>query len=393
MPEPISTTTITEITEKIYNRYHEDHVAGSVCDQIVRISQVKLLTAKQLPKKFFEILQVPNGETTAPVLHPSLIEQYNISQFFPEEPQFNNVLLSPRGILHHNLNCKHPDSCRCKPKLYICEKANCIQNLKIGKLPKFSIANGNWVGQLPDNISDMTYGSRVLMRPVQTFGRIVSFGGSVGPGGSRLTGHVYSTKLKTALVVKKVPLIPAQAPVRVLVVTPFSSDESALEQGKRASIKADYIVEPIKIRALHQFWKDVDNEIMKDISFDENTFENLPNNDISPDVFLVERTERTGTKNHAEESLGGPSLLRSAEEEIEAPTVTCTVTIGRSENNGTEHEQILRVLPSIPSTNAYVVRPNQEFVSDSDPKYLETHYPDLFPFARGGFGEERKVRI
>ena len=84
MPEPISTTTITEITEKIYNRHHEDHVACSVCDQIVRISQVKLLTAKQLPKKFFEILQVPNGETTAPVLHPSLIEQYNISQFFPK---------------------------------------------------------------------------------------------------------------------------------------------------------------------------------------------------------------------------------------------------------------------------------------------------------------------
>lgn len=390
MPEPISTKSIKEITEQIYYRFHEDNATCAVCDQIVRVSQAQLLTAKQLPKKFFEVLQTP---TTVPVLHPTLVEQYNISQFFPEEPQFNNVLLSPRGVLHHNPSCKKPESCRCKPKLYICERANCIQNLKIGKLPKFSIANGNWVGQLPEEISNMTYGSRVLMRPVQTFGRIVAFGGTAGPGGSRLTGHVYSTKLKTALVVKKVPLIPSQAPVRVLVVTPFSSDESALEQGKRAAIKADYIVEPTKIRALHQFWKDVDNEIMKDISFDENTFENLPNNDASPDVFLVERIEANRTENDSQDGLGGPSLLRSAEEEIEAPTVSCTVTIGNSENNGTEHEQILRVLPSFPSSNTYVVRPNQEFVSDSDPKYLETHYPDLFPFARGGFGEERKVRI
>lgn len=34
-----------------------------------------------------------------------------------------------------------------------------------------------------------------------------------------------------------------------------------------------------------------------------------------------------------------------------------------------------------------------DFVSDMDDKYLELHYPDLFPFGRGGFNEKRKINI
>ena len=45
------------------------------------------------------------------------------------------------------------------------------------------------------------------------------------------------------------------------------------------------------------------------------------------------------------------------------------------------------------SSNTYIVRPRLEFGNDSDEKYLELHYPDLFPFGRGGFNENRKKRI
>lgn len=43
--------------------------------------------------------------------------------------------------------------------------------------------------------------------------------------------------------------------------------------------------------------------------------------------------------------------------------------------------------------NTYVVRPAVDFASDSDPNYLELHYPDLFSHGRAGFGEFRKTRI
>ena len=45
------------------------------------------------------------------------------------------------------------------------------------------------------------------------------------------------------------------------------------------------------------------------------------------------------------------------------------------------------------SSNAFVVRPSQDFVSDSDRNALETHFPDLFLFGRSGFGVQRKTRI
>ena len=156
----------------------------------------------------------------------------------------------------------------------------CFNTLKQGRLPKFSIAYGNWVGQLPPEFSDLSFGSRSIMRPIQTFGRIVFFTGNTGTGGSSLKCHVYSTRLKISLVRQKVPIVQGQTPVHVLVVSPFSSDASALLQGKLAATKNDYIIEPIKLRQLHSFWKEVENEIMKNIEFDEETFVNLPDNDV-----------------------------------------------------------------------------------------------------------------
>jgi hypothetical protein len=46
-----------------------------------------------------------------------------------------------------------------------------------------------------------------------------------------------------------------------------------------------------------------------------------------------------------------------------------------------------------PSTNTFIVRPAQQFVSASDPDYLETRYPDLLPFGQAGFSVERKISI
>lgn len=44
-------------------------------------------------------------------------------------------------------------------------------------------------------------------------------------------------------------------------------------------------------------------------------------------------------------------------------------------------------------SNTYVIRPKTDFGSERDENYLEKHYPDLFPFGRGGFGERRRKQI
>ena len=50
------------------------------------------------------------------------------------------------------------------------------------------------------------------------------------------------------------------------------------------------------------------------------------------------------------------------------------------------------IVTSKDDENTFVVRPSTTFASDSDPEF-EKHYPDLFPFGRGGFGETRKIKI
>jgi hypothetical protein len=117
--------------------------------------------------------------------------------------------------------------------LRICHQAGCVAALKRGVIPKFSIANGNWIGQLPSPLRSMSYGTRCLLRPIQSFGRITTFtSGKCPTGGSRLTGHVYSVKLNSQLLRTSVPFDAKDSPVRVLVLSPFASDASAAFQAK-----------------------------------------------------------------------------------------------------------------------------------------------------------------
>jgi hypothetical protein len=88
-------------------------------------------------------------------------------------------------------------------------------------------------------------------------------------------------------------------------------------------------------------------------------------------------------------------LLRSTQEENSSTMISCIVTIREKDNGEFVHEEILDALPTQPSTKpqTFVVRSAEDFVSDSDPNYLEIRNPDLFPFGRGGFGETRKIPI
>ncbi|EFX68957.1 hypothetical protein DAPPUDRAFT_259323 [Daphnia pulex] len=147
---------------------------------------------------------------------------------------------------------------------------------------------------------------------------------------------------------------------------------------------------------------------MKRYPFVEETFSTLPDKDTSPDVYLVDQEELRklpdidlGNKNlsHTKTSVsGGDSLLRSAEEERESLMISCTITV-REKDDENQNRTLANHLPPTanasfqPTTNTFVVRPAQQFVSDSDPNYLETRYPDLFPFGRAGFNEQRKIPI
>jgi hypothetical protein len=237
LPEAIAPSTLRMITENLYRSHHEVMVVCAVCDLICRESRTELFTVDDLPPKFFTVLLKPTGNNDdAPVLHRQLCSQYCVAKFFPTSGvRLRNLLLSPRGLQLHRNQCEDLNSCCCSPKLYICT-TGCLKSIRAGTTPKFAIAQGNWIGQLPPHLRNMTYGTLSLLRPVQSFGRMVSYSSSAsGMGGTRLTGHLYSTKLNTTLVRSKIPLHPRDAPVKVLVVSPFASDKSAAAKAKMAN--------------------------------------------------------------------------------------------------------------------------------------------------------------
>lgn len=260
----------------------------------------------------------------------------------------------------------------------------------------------------------MTFGTLCLLRPVQSFGRIVSYQWSTSKSGSMLKGHMYAAKLDTTFVRKRLPLSPDDAPCRVIVTSPFATDKTAYSLAKIAAAKADYIIEKEKIVQTMQFWRDIGNNVMEDIEFDQEVYEELSNlpknvdgNRYAAAVFLdgdeVEEESNSvgddkGVSEEVIDGTGGPSLLRSNEELETAVFTSATVTIGATDvKEQNVHERVLEVLKGINnitppiSSSTYAVRPRQEFESDSSVYHLEKRYPDLFPAGRAGFDEERTV--
>ncbi|XP_045030543.1 uncharacterized protein LOC116936604 [Daphnia magna] len=325
--EPKSKEQLDEIMHLFHAAVHERDVVCCVCDQFLRISESKLVQSASLPTAFFEKLQQPTGKNAdADVLHSQLVQQHDVSKFFPSErKRFAKLVLSPRGIEKDRLSCT-PDGisdCDCKPFLRICKK-KCYDCLKRNALPKLAIANGNWFGQLPEQLRNMRLGPRRVVRQVHNSGHFVSYSSQTYVRVTSITGHIYSNGLDTTLVRMSLPLQPSEVPLRVIVVPRFSKNETIIEKAKIAAMKKNYIIDPKAIEQTLNFWKEVGNKVMAKAEFNKTNCERLPINDVSPAMFTMmdtdneeAETELDGSSHEIaekrEHSSGGSSLLRTGE--------------------------------------------------------------------------------
>ena len=159
IPEPRSQEDLDNLSREFHAAVHESTDVCCVCDEFCRTSQSELLEVENLPAAFFTLLKKPDGkQDSSPVLQQLLCDQYNISSSFPRDRRFKHILLSPRGLHLHRRNCDK-NSCDCVPHLRICKK-QCYSKLERGNLPKYAIANGNWIGQLPPDLRKMTFGTK-----------------------------------------------------------------------------------------------------------------------------------------------------------------------------------------------------------------------------------------
>ena len=354
MPQPVSPEKLVSITKAIHEDYHSEIVVCAVCDEMFPHSETKLFGASHLPSSFFSVLRKPSASPDGDLtLHPLLLQQYDVSHYFPTDSRFQGLLISPRGVEIHRENCSIEIQNCCECKLYICVTNGCLTALQKKRIPKFAIANGNYIGQLPEAIREMTFASRSLIRPVTSFGRMGSYSDT---SGTRLTGHIYSNRLNTALVRQKLPMAPADTAIRVLIVSQMSSDQSTVSRAKLASVKSDYIVEREKIASSLLFFRNVGNKVMKNVEVDQDIINNLPSNQSTDMVFTteIEETEDPHQDSDLVQSAGldngtgGPSLSRSSEEFLDGVFESATVTIGAPEREKiNDHEKIARVLTTI----------------------------------------------
>ena len=176
----------------------------------------------------------------------------------------------------------------------------------------------------------------------------------------------------------------------------------------------DYIVNVDQISDVLQFFKTVENPVMSAFASNSETNSKLRDSlekteDGRPycaDMFIhMEASCPTKSSGCLEENAGtetldgtgGPSLLRTNEEMETAVFMSATVVIGDTQQEGANiHEKVAEALcddQPLPQQKTYAVRPIQDFASDSSPDWLESHYPDLFPYGRGGFGETRQKQL
>ena len=125
LPEVKSAEELDQIMRLFHAAVNEPDVICCVCDQFLRLSNSKLVSSTSLPPAFFEKLKQPTGQKgDAEVLNPMLSAQYNISEIFPDDRRFDKLLLSPRGIEKHRLDCRANVDCECdcEPQLRFCNK-------------------------------------------------------------------------------------------------------------------------------------------------------------------------------------------------------------------------------------------------------------------------------
>eukprot|EP01138_Halocafeteria_seosinensis_P002046 gb/GECG01002095.1/.p1 GENE.gb/GECG01002095.1/~~gb/GECG01002095.1/.p1 ORF type:complete len:394 (+),score=31.94 gb/GECG01002095.1/:1-1182(+) len=131
-------------------------VPCSVCDCSYVDKEGRLMSLEEfmaLPN-----LELLHSDRVDPPLSALLIQQYSIVQSvidrgIPENianKKLTGLLLSPRGIG--------------ESKVFTCTA--CLSSLQRGKLPKMAIANNNAIGELPNDLKDLSEMERRLCSPV-----------------------------------------------------------------------------------------------------------------------------------------------------------------------------------------------------------------------------------
>lgn len=181
----------------------------AVCDRNVLVREQHMLSAGQLPNK--SVL----AATTI------LRRHERVMSTFSNYPGDQKDRLKGLVLSKHGFDPVAPF------RMHVCNE--CYKSLKSGKMPEAALANGFWVGSLPDNLNDITFAERAAAYPVRIKGHIIALESRrvrnvPGTAKRSLRGTSVFYANDASSVAKKLPLASTDLHGMITVILPGRND-------------------------------------------------------------------------------------------------------------------------------------------------------------------------
>ncbi|MEY5044979.1 MAG: hypothetical protein RL713_204, partial [Bacteroidota bacterium] len=304
-----------------------------VCDAWHPKKDIEILSYGNLP-----VNQMQSKLQPPPNLSLNLIQFYDVSNFYPE---LRGCLLSIKGISIPNGTFNFCEDC-----------IDHIQSKRTKTPPKFAIANGNFIGGLPEDLQDVKPTEIALVSLATHITQVVNVQGGIG---KKLVGHSTVFLNKPGPPITLLPKKPIESSLQVI----FAGSKTAT-QNQKDFISSKHFVRTPKVYSLATFLK-ANNPLYSSIQLDNS----LEQEGYSPVHILQDDAD-------FENELFGSNHNHNFSTQAETPEM--------------ETQQIQ-------SCSLLTIEHSDSIVDIHSKNLFLMTFPDLFPFGRGGFDESRKTKI
>ena len=334
----------------------------AVCDHLVTTATSSLHIVEQLPLD--SMRQALRSRRELP---ESLQTQYDQSSM---HPALEGMLLSRKGV-----------RTGADEVVRLCICKSCFKALRRRSTtpPKFAIANGFEIGELPPehgNLNKTEVEFLALGHSTAKF--IVLRGGQQRAISSHCLHFKCNSQGSLAPLVDKLPRN-TNAQLRVIIAGPFTP-------AQQLAVRRKYAVRVDKLHAFHQFLRE-NNFLYSNVPVDEAAYESLRQDGL-PDDFIVPTGEDRDAESHT--TTAGRRTATTVEDE----------TVFQEENSmfadaETDQIPLLQALQNDPESvdGTFVARRGNEILSDYERFFFPYLFPDLFPYAFGHPRDDRPVKV
>ncbi|CAF2227872.1 unnamed protein product, partial [Rotaria magnacalcarata] len=318
------------------------------------------------------------------------ISEEQIQEYFSDAENttviINKMLLCRKGI--------HLDT----GNVQLCNK--CHEDLSSNKLPALSLSNLMWIGDVPQELQDLTLPEQKLIALYRHSSCIIKLCGITGDPSlaqSALKGNVITFPQNLSDIAKHLPLSPNELPdiIKIIFVgktIPIKDQVRSILTVRRERIRTALI------------WLHTNNILYKEIHIDHLLIDAFPLNDI-PDClwntmsFLKDTetsdVERSG---YVDNDINPDDLCLNGVVPLNMSALIDTSTTTISSNDVRHHLKLrTNITDEITNLNdnIYLVPHEQSPVNEYfNTSFLPGLYPTLFPYGLGGVENERRsVRV